>query len=57
METQVPKFLVLQETRLEHKQEEEKIARTFFEKLEFMKKERVKGEDLQLENIPKLGEK
>ena len=38
------KFLVLQETgtRLEQGQEEAKIARTFFERLEVMKKKRVK---------------
>ena len=52
-------FLWLQETgtRLEQEQEEEKIARIFFQKIRSYNEGKSKGEDLQIDNIPKLGEK
>ena len=52
-------FLWLQETRtrLKQKQEEEKIARIFFQKIRSYEEGKSKAEDLKIDNIPKLGEK
>ena len=51
-------FLRLQETgtRLEQEQEEEKMARMFFQEIISYLEGKSKGEDLQIDNIPKLGE-
>ena len=59
LETWRLKFLVLQETgmRVEQEQEEEKIARTFFRKIRSDEEGKSEREDLQLANIPRLGEK
>ena len=53
------KFLILQETgtRAKQEQEEEKIARTFIRKIRSHEEGNSEGEDLQLANIPRLGEK
>ena len=43
--------------RLEQVQEEKEIARIFLRKIRKYEKGKSKGEDLQLDNIPKLREK
>ena len=48
------KFLVLQETGTRLEQEEEKIATTFFQKIRSYEEGKIEGEDIQLENIPRL---
>ena len=44
-------------TRLEQAQEEKDIARIFLKKIRSYEEGKSKGEDLQLDNIPKLREK
>ena len=43
--------------RLEQEQEEAEIAGIFFQKIRSYEEAKSKGEDLQIHNIPKLGEK
>ena len=52
-------YLWLQETgtRQEQEQEEEKIIRIFFQQIRSYEEGKCKGEDLQLDNLIKLGEK
>ena len=53
------RFFRIQETRtrLEQAQEEKDIARIFLKKIRSYEEKKSKGEDLQLDNIPKLREK
>ena len=53
------RFFRIQETRtrLEQAQEEKDIARIFLKKIRSYEEGKSKGEDLQLDNIPKLREK